>query len=133
MKKYEEYLQAERQYSTLTLKAYREDIGEFVNFFSQNGGFKDFSAIDRFDVRIYLNNLYERKLAKTSIARKISSLRSFYHFLIENSLAKKIHLQTLNFVLATRSCQNFYIQRKLSNTSEQQPTRKMISILGTLP
>ncbi|WP_180371027.1 site-specific integrase, partial [Oenococcus oeni] len=45
MKKYEEYLQAERQYSTLTLKAYREDIGEFVNFFSQNGGFKDFSAI----------------------------------------------------------------------------------------
>ncbi|AZZ59958.1 tyrosine recombinase XerC [Oenococcus sp. UCMA 16435] len=89
VKKYEEYLQAERQYSALTIKAYHEDIGEFVDFFSENGGLKDFSAIDRFDVRIYLNDLYERQLAKTSIARKISSLRSFYHFLIENNLAPK--------------------------------------------
>ncbi|OIL69198.1 tyrosine recombinase XerC [Oenococcus oeni] len=107
MKKYEEYLQAERQYSTLTLKAYREDIGEFVNFFSQNGGFKDFSAIDRFDVRIYLNNLYERKLAKTSIARKISSLRSFYHFLIENSLAKKNPFANIEFRSSNKKLPEF--------------------------
>ncbi len=97
VKKYEEYLQAERQYSALTIKAYHEDIGEFVDFFSQNGGLKDFSAIDRFDVRIYLNDLYERQLAKSSIARKISSLRSFYHFLIENNLAQKNPFANVEF------------------------------------
>ncbi|EHN59506.1 tyrosine recombinase XerC [Oenococcus kitaharae] len=83
---YRDYLLSERQYSKKTAQAYLSDIQEFVHFFDQNGGFKQFSKIDRFDVRIFLNRLYEMHLAKSTIARKISSLRTFYGFLLDNDL-----------------------------------------------
>ena len=37
-KLYRDYLQSERQYSALTLKAYLSDIDEFVAFLERNGG-----------------------------------------------------------------------------------------------
>ncbi len=86
-KLYRDYLQSERQYSALTLKAYLSDIDEFVAFLERNGGFQTFKTVQTLDVRVYLNDLYERHLARTSIARKISSLRMFYQFLIANHFA----------------------------------------------
>lgn len=84
---YQIYLQAERQYSPLTLKAYLSDIDEFADFLRQNEGFTSFRAVQTLDVRVYLNDLYERKLARTTISRKISSLRMFYQFMITNEYA----------------------------------------------
>lgn len=84
---YIEYLDSERQYSKLTIKAYLSDIDEFEYFLNNNGGFTGFNKIDGLEVRVYLNELYDRKLARTSIARKISSLRMFYQFLITNKYA----------------------------------------------
>ncbi|MDN6899768.1 tyrosine recombinase XerC [Oenococcus sicerae] len=107
IKEYERYLRAERQYSVRTITAYHRDIYEFVVFFKQNGGFSLFSAIDRFDVRIYLNHLYEKQLAKTSIARKISSLRSFYHFLIENNFAQTNPFTNVNFRFKNKKLPEF--------------------------
>lgn len=81
---YRIYLVSERQYSPLTLKAYLSDIDEFITFLAQNGGFTNFRAVQPLDVRVYLNDLYERHLARSSISRKISSLRMFYQFMVAN-------------------------------------------------
>ncbi len=81
---YQVYIASERQYSPLTLKAYSSDIDEFVMFLMQNGGFTNFKSVQTLDVRVYLNDLYERQLARTTISRKISSLRMFYQFMITN-------------------------------------------------
>ena len=82
------YLQAERRYSANTVKAYQEDIQEFIQFMLDNGGLKSFTAIDHLDVRVYLSFLYDAHYSRTSTARKISSLRSFYGFLVKNDLVK---------------------------------------------
>ena len=81
---YQDYLQAERQYSDLTVKAYLTDIEAFTTFLAENGGFTTYRAVQTLDVRVYLNELYERQLARTTIARKISSLRMFFQFMLAN-------------------------------------------------
>ena len=55
-KLYRDYLQSERQYSALTLKAYLSDIDEFVAFLERNGGFQTFKTVQTLDVRVYLND-----------------------------------------------------------------------------
>ncbi len=82
------YLSGERQYSPETVKAYREDIDEFTQFLTDNGGVKPWTAIDQLDVEVYLSDLYDHHYARTTIARKLSTLRSLYSFLMSNDLAK---------------------------------------------
>ncbi|MFC6274792.1 tyrosine recombinase XerC [Levilactobacillus tangyuanensis] len=82
------YLSGERQYSPETVKAYREDLAEFDQFLADNGGRKPWADIDQLDVEVYLSDLYDRHYARTTIARKLSTLRSLYNFLISNGLAK---------------------------------------------
>jgi len=80
-----EYLQIEKNYSQYTIESYHHDIQEFFLFMVEQG-------IDRVenviysDIRIYLTKLYEKKLARKSVARKISSLRSFYKLLLREKL-----------------------------------------------
>ncbi len=76
------YLTSERQYSDETVKAYREDIDAFRHFLSETGGATDLLSVSKLDVQVYLSQLYDEHKARTTIARKISSLRSFYEFMV---------------------------------------------------
>ncbi|GEO68367.1 tyrosine recombinase XerC [Levilactobacillus acidifarinae] len=78
------YLRGERQYSPETVKAYHEDLQEFCTFLAANGGTKPWGQIDQLDVEVYLSHLYDQHYARTTIARKLSTLRSLYHFLLSN-------------------------------------------------
>lgn len=84
---YQSYLSAERGYSPLTIKAYIKDILAFVAYLNDNGGFTTFQNIQPLDVRVYLSSLYEQNLARTTIARKVSSLKNFYSYLVKEDLA----------------------------------------------
>jgi integrase/recombinase XerC len=75
------YLQAERGASTHTLKAYREDLTAVAHYFAdEQGATPDPATISAVDLRGLLSALHEAGFAKTSIARKLASLRSFYRF-----------------------------------------------------
>ncbi|MTV81183.1 tyrosine recombinase XerC [Lactobacillus sp. CRM56-3] len=90
------YLESERQYSADTVKAYREDLQAFQSFLSNTGGNADLKQVTKLDVQVYLSQLYDDHKARTTIARKISSLRSFYDFLIREDL-----MQTNPFAYVT--------------------------------
>jgi len=77
-----QYLREEKQSGAHTLESYRHDIEQFVSFAAPDGSdFDDWAKIDRQTARAFVAELFGRGLAKTSILRKISSLRSFYRFL----------------------------------------------------
>lgn len=82
------YLESERQYSPETVKAYREDLAAFQKFLADTGDNTDLLLVSKLDVQVYLSQLYDEHKARTTIARKISSLRSFYDFLIREDLVK---------------------------------------------
>lgn len=77
------YLKFERNYSSLTDDAYLEDIRDFVEFLEETGD-SNLLEIDLTDTRIYLSALTDEKYSRTSISRKISSLRAFYQYLLNH-------------------------------------------------
>lgn len=91
-----QHLRVERGASPHTLKSYREDLETFVEYFSEeDGSYPDPAALSSVDLRGYLSALHEAGYAKTSIARKLASLRSFYRFgqregWVENNPAKAL-------------------------------------------
>ena len=76
-----QYLRVERGASPHTLKSYREDLETLIDFFQdEDGQCPDPGGISAVELRGYLSALHEAGYAKTSIARKLASLRSFYRF-----------------------------------------------------
>lgn len=74
------YLQNERHYSSKTVLSYRTDLLEAKKFWQENGGFNGWIKVNERDVQVYLQHLADRKLARSSQQRQMSSLHSFYRF-----------------------------------------------------
>ena len=81
------YLRVEKNYSGHTLRSYQSDLRQFIGFLSHRSERQ--SSVDQIvprqvghlDVRGYLASLYRRN-AKSSVARKLSALRSFFAYLV---------------------------------------------------
>ncbi len=80
---FSKYLSDERNLSPHTRSAYLRDLAEFQSFMEQNGGAgrADLARIDSFLLRRYLADLHKRN-QRTSIARKLSALRTFFRYLV---------------------------------------------------
>ena len=79
---YRIYLQAERNVSPFTVRNYEGDVGGFLRFLEEEG-VPSFAEVDRHILRRYLGWLIEQGYVKASIARKLSALRSFYRYLVQ--------------------------------------------------
>jgi integrase/recombinase XerC len=66
-----------RNASAHTVKAYGTDLAEFVEFV----GPEELKAIDHQLIRAYLGQLYERGVSKATVARALSSIRSFFKWM----------------------------------------------------
>lgn len=81
--KFHDYLLLEKNYSRHTVTAYINDIGFFEAFLS--GGFDDDNlvSVNYSQIRSWIVSLSDDGLSNSSINRKISSLKSFYKFLLK--------------------------------------------------
>ncbi len=79
--RFDDYIRIERSYSDYTATSYINDIFEFIDFIKQMG-FSDICRLRPNIARYYLSCLNEKRYQPTSVARKLSSLRSFYRFMI---------------------------------------------------
>ena len=76
------FLSKERNDSPHTVKAYERDLGAFAAFCQDYyGGPWSWAGVDRLAVRGFLAAEQRRGLAKRSVARALSALRTFYRFL----------------------------------------------------
>jgi len=76
------YLKIERNYSQHTVDSYELDLSDFVKFLAdENGVLPPLEDVDHLIIRSYLANLQERHLARSTVVRRLSSLRSFYKYL----------------------------------------------------
>lgn len=74
------WLETERRYGANTLAAYAADLDDYTGFLARQGD-NDFNLTpDRRQFRGWLADMAARDLARTTIARRVSALRSFYRF-----------------------------------------------------
>lgn len=87
LSKYETYLLTERHLLDNSIISYVEDISLFIKYLN-----KDILSIDINDIYRYLEYLNDNKYSVYSVARKVSSLKSFYTFLNKHYNIKNILL-----------------------------------------
>ncbi len=84
------YLQVERGYSENTIAAYRRDLRQFVAH-SRAAGLTAWEALTEPLLDTYLEALSERGYRATTVARKVSAVRSFLHYLFrEGAIAETL-------------------------------------------
>ena len=76
------YLRLERNYSERTIVAYEADLREFEEYFKKTDAELDFRSVHSDNVRNWMVSLMDEGRTETSVNRKLSSLRSFYRFLL---------------------------------------------------
>jgi len=81
------FLEVEKGYSPATVRAYAADLEQFEAFLSRRGKtLEAFESIAREDATGYLAELHRQRQKKSSMARKLSTLRSFFRYLIRHRL-----------------------------------------------
>lgn len=82
--KYLEYLKVVKKYSELTIKSYYDDLIEYNEFLGNS--FTNILEVNYDTVKQYLKYLYEKKINKNSISRKLSSIRGLYNYLVKEEI-----------------------------------------------
>lgn len=119
---YLEYTRSIRRLSGYTQRNYAEDLAHFAKTISQMGALH-LQTIDNKLIRSYIAHLVAEDVARASIARKTSTLRSFFDFLVEtgkvpNNPARQVGRQKQHRKLpAVASLQNIELLLKQPDTS----------------
>lgn len=88
IEEYLENIEKIRRYSSMTVKSYSEDLHEF-NYYCKEYNKNDLSEISERFFRSYLGYLNDKKHEKTSISRKLSSLRGLFKYAYQHNYVKE--------------------------------------------
>jgi tyrosine recombinase XerC len=91
--KYIDYLQAEKNASKYTVRNYTNDLREFFDF-AMEKKINSLKEVNKQTLRGYLAHLMEQGFAKSSIARKLSAIRSFYRYLLREEMVSSSPVAT---------------------------------------
>ncbi len=108
------YLLIDKKYSSNTITAYHNDLMKFMNFCH-----KEIGNIDTNDVKAYLRNLTQHEENKTTIARNISTLRSFYKFLMIEKVVSHNPMENIELPK---------LDKRLPNTLDEEDIDKLLDI-----
>jgi len=101
VERFVDYLVGERNASAHTIAAYRADLRQFEEFLASEapGALADPDRIERHLIRHYLADLATRGCARSTLARKLASLRTFFKFLCREGMAES---NPARYISATR-------------------------------
>jgi len=94
------YLSHEKKYSPHTVKAYEKDLNDFSDFCLGEYELQDIDSVSYPVIRNWIVSLVDQKISNRSVNRKVTSLKSYYKFLMKtgsigsNPLAKHKALKT---------------------------------------
>lgn len=115
IKEFLNYLRFEKNYSENTIRSYRVDLIDFCNFCKKNR----LNFNNKRTIRSFLHYLSQKGYKRTTLARKIISLRSFLTYLLRSDKIK----EDLSIYLSTPK-----IEKRLPNFLSQEEVDKLLSI-----
>ena len=110
--RYLEYINIEKRYSPNTIISYRKDLEDFAKFLLDTESIENLQKADKKMVRNFIIHLNNQKLSKRSINRKISTLKSFYNFLLRISEIKISPLEGISML-------KFYAEKQIPFSEEE--------------
>ncbi|KRM21958.1 tyrosine recombinase XerC [Latilactobacillus graminis] len=108
-----QYLVVDRHYSAETQKAYQADIQMFSAFLTTNGGLSSFKQVTPLDVQTYLNEMNQKEYSRETVARRISSLRSFYRYLVKNEFVQTDPFEAVQLKKQQHKLPRFFYEKEM--------------------
>ena len=116
------YIEDEKSYSKNTSISYIDDIYSLIHFLDREE-FGDLQTVSTRIARFYTASLHERYTPK-SIARKISSLRSFYSFLTREEIIKENPFLNVELPKAEKKLPKFIYPEEIETLFDSVNTTK---------
>ena len=110
--KFLDYISVEKRYSQNTLVSYKKDLEDLLIFILETEGTEDLKKVDKKIIRNFIVSLSEKKIQKRSINRKLSSLRSFYLYLLKIGEIQVSPLETIPSL-------KFYAEKQIPISEEE--------------
>ncbi|MFC4354442.1 tyrosine recombinase XerC [Chryseomicrobium palamuruense] len=112
LKLFLEFIQLEKNYSPHTVKEYDTDLTHFLAFLA-NESVSRFDEVEYLHARLYATQLYDAQLARTTISRKISAIRSFFKFLSKEHNVTTEAFQALYHPKQQKKLPKFFYEEEL--------------------
>lgn len=130
------YIQLEKNYSALTSEAYQQDLQEFFSFLKQEQ-VTTLEEVEYVHARLFVTQLYNEEKARATISRKISSIRSFFHFLNREFQLNDASFQSLYHPKKESRLPRFFYEEELkmlfeANEGETPKEKRELAILELL-
>jgi integrase/recombinase XerC len=114
-----EYLKIEKRYSVHTLVSYESDLLQFDNYLTSVYDGVSLSSVEMLHVRSYMVELLELHLAKSSVARKISTIKSLYKFLKKEQVINYSPVQLLETPKIDKRLPTFIKEDEIASLFEE--------------
>ncbi len=111
--KFIQYIKFEKRYSKYTLTAYKKDLSQFLFFVEKNYNIFNIKNVDHLMIRSWLAYLMGNSISTRTINRKISTLKSFYRYLIKESIVKKNPMDKIISPKTYKKLPNFIEKNKM--------------------
>lgn len=99
LEEYLKYLLYEKNYSAHTVSSYANDIGQFIEYYTQLNNSNDIENAEREDIRSWVASLFERQLSARTVCRKLSSVKMFYKYLLKKNIVDANPVTVINPML----------------------------------
>ena len=84
-----EYLQYEKRFSNHTILAYSNDLIQFGEYLENTYAIKEIQEVNHILIRSWIVSMMDRKISSRSVNRKITTLKTFYKFLLRQQVVKE--------------------------------------------
>jgi integrase/recombinase XerC len=125
------YIEIEKRYSFYTVKNYERDLEQFTAFLDSEA-ISNIKDIDFRVIRLYLTKMYEKKYSKKTISRNISTLRSFFKYLVKHSLIKDNPMALITNPKEDHKLPNFLYYNDLTKILEIPDTKTPLGLRDAL-
>ena len=111
------FIEAEKRFSKLTVKAYRHDMEQFVGYLKDEYDTNDLLQVTTTMVKSYVVSLKGEGLENRSINRKLSTLRTFYKFCLRENLIEKTPMVGIKALKQPKALVKFVTETDINKVS----------------
>lgn len=115
-----DYLQYEKRYSSHTVVAYRNDINQFSTYLQETYEVNEVTEVTHQMVRSWLASLIENGFSARSTNRKLSSLKTFYKYLLRNNLIKSNPVRMSTFLRVPERLPSFATEQEMKRSLKEE-------------
>lgn len=109
-----DYLQFEKKYSKNTLLAYQKDLTSFSEFIEKEFDQKEIISINYSQIRSWIVSMVNQGLSNRTVNRKISSLKTFYKYLLKTKQLEASPLATHRALKTEKKIQTPFSQKEIT-------------------